>query len=495
VKTVARTVRFVDTTLRDGQQSLWALRMRTGTMLPALEDLDLAGFDAIEFTVPNAQFARMSRDMDEDLWTWLREGTGMAQRTSLRLHGSVGSYFAKVPDCVQALFLDKLVRLGITVVRTSDPWNDFHALKPQVDFFHRHGFKVIVNIVYSASPRHTTEYFRERIRQAVALNPYRLCLKDVGGIMTPDVCAELVPLILAEAGDIPVEFHAHCNSGLGSFCTLLAARLGIDFVHTAIPPLSDGSSLPSVFDIVENLRDEGISADIDLDRISRVREHFTFAAESEGLPVGRRLEYSSRLYRHQVPGGMISNLQFQLEQVGAGDRLQETLDEAARVRRDLGYPIMVTPLSQIVGVQAAMNVITGERYGTVTDEIVEYALGRRGAEAVQVMDADLRASILARRRARDIAERDDTVQSEVTLEEVRQRYGGDISDEELITRVYANIVGGHLPHTDESELSRSYAEYRDRRDPTAALVEAFSKADGLKNMHFRRGDIDIAVRR
>src|SRR5690606_34473042 len=145
---------------------------------------------------------------------------------------------------------------------------------------------------------------------------------------------------------IPVEFHAHCNSGLGAFCTLLAARLGIDFVHTAIPPLSDGSSLPSVFDIVENLRDEGINADIDLDRISRVREHFTFAAESEGLPVGRRLEYSSRLYRHQVPGGMISNLQFQLEQVEAGDRLQETLDEAARVRRDLGYPIMVTPLSQ-----------------------------------------------------------------------------------------------------------------------------------------------------
>lgn len=492
---MTRTVRFVDTTLRDGQQSLWALRMRTGTMLPAIEDLDSAGFDAIEFAVPNAQFARMSRDLNDDLWAWLREGTKLAARTSLRLHGSVGSYFAKVPDCIQALFVDKLGELGIDVVRTSDPWNDFDALRPQLDFFEQHGFKVIVNVVYSVSPRHTIEYYRQRIRRAVALRPYRLCLKDVGGIMTPDVCAELVPLILDEAGDIPVEFHAHCNSGFGAYCTLLAARLGIDILHTAIPPLADGSSLPSIFDVVDNLREEGIRADVDLNRVARVRDHFRLAADCEGLPVGAKQEFSSRLYRHQVPGGMISNLQFQLDRVGAGDRLEETLDEAARVRADLGYPVMVTPLSQIVGVQAAMNVISGARYATVTDEVIEYALGRRGPEAIRVMDPELRASILRSQRAQDIAARADTGRDVTTLDDVRQRYGGDVSDEELITRVYANIVGGDVPRVETTGLTRSYAEYRDEHAPAASVLRAFADANGVRQLHFRDGNVEITSRR
>lgn len=492
---MVRTVRIVDTTLRDGQQSLWALRMRTGTMLPVLEDLDAAGFEAIEFTVPNAQIARMSRDLNEDIWTWIREGVKSAKRTSLRLHGSVGSYFAKVPDSVQALFVDKLERLGIKVVRTSDPWNDFRALQPQVEFFKRHGFDVIVNVVYSVSPRHTLSYFRERIRQAVALKPYRLCLKDVGGLMTPDICRELVPLILDEAGDIPVEFHAHCNNGFGPYCTLLAVKLGIDIVHTAIPPLSDGSSLPSTFELVENLREEGFVVALDMERVSRVRDHLTFAAACEGLPVGVRQGFSSRLYSHQVPGGMISNLRFQLEQVGAGDRLEETLDETARVREDFGFPIMVTPLSQIVGVQASMNVITGKRYGVITDEVVEYALGRRGEEATKVMDSDLRAMILGSERAAVIAARDDMSQSDLTLDEVRNRYEDGISDEDLITRVYANIVGGELPHTNESELPRSYQEYRDRQQPSAALLSEFADADHVSEMNFHTKDCEISVRK
>lgn len=492
---MTRTVRFVDTTLRDGQQSLWALRMRSDMMLPTLEDLDNAGFDAIEFTVPNAQFARMTRDLDEDLWTWLREGTRLTTKTSLRLHGSVGSYFAKVPDSVQGLFVDKLAGMGINVVRTSDPWNDFEALEPQVNFFHAHGFKVVINIVYSVSPRHTIDYFRERIRQAVALRPYRLCLKDVGGIMTPEVCRELVPLILEEAGDIPVEFHAHCNTGFGAYCTLLAARLGIDILHTAIPPLSEGSSLPSIFDIAADLQEEGIAFDIDLDRLARVQEHLAYAAECEDLPSGTRQGHSSRLYSHQVPGGMISNLQFQLDRVGAGDRLDETLDEAARVRKDLGYPIMVTPLSQIVGVQAAMNVISGKRYSTVTDEVIEYALGRRGEEATRVMDPDLRATILSSPRAADIAARVDSAQQDVTIEEVRQRYGGSVTDEELITRVYANIVGGELPNVDAAELTRTYEEYREKNSPMLAALREFASADNIKAFHFRDDQMEVVGRK
>ncbi len=425
---------IIDTTIRDGQQSLWALNMRTGVMLTALERLDRAGYEAIEFIVPAAQIKKTLRDLNEDTFQWLRLGAARARNTQLRLHGGYRTGIGKVPECIGQLLVQKVIDCGITHARVSDPWNDFDALREEHDTMRRMGMESVVNLIYSISPRHTDDYFIERVRKAAALRPWRLCFKDVGGLMTPDRLAVLLPRVLEAAGDIPVEFHNHCNNGMGPYNAVEAARLGIRHIHTAVPPLANGSSQPSVFGVVRNLRTLGHEVALDFAPLEEVSEFLTRIARRDGLAIGQPVEYDRTIYSHQIPGGMISNLAFQLAKVGMADRLDATREEAARVRADLGYPIMVTPLSQFVGTQAAINVITGTRYGQVTDEIIGYALGHWGREALAHIDPDVRDRILDRPRARELAGR---VFEEPTLAEVRARFGG-LSDEELITRFYVD---------------------------------------------------------
>src|SRR5947208_6357747 len=265
--------------------------------------------------------------------------------------------------------------------------------------------ETIVNLIYSVSPRHTDQYYAERARQAVAIRPHRICFKDVGGLLTPERVRTLIPVILENAGDVPVEFHGHCNNGLGPLCYLEAVKLGIQTLHTAVPPLANGSSQPSIFNIAKNLRALGYTPIINEEELKPVEEHFTAVAKRDGFPIGTPLAYDQSHYLHQVPGGMISNLRHQLRVVVMEDKVQAILDEAARVRAEFGYPIMVTPLSQFVGSQAAINVIVGERYKQVTDQTIEYAMGIWGKEGAACMDPNVKEKILNRRRAKEIAER------------------------------------------------------------------------------------------
>lgn len=466
------TIRIVDTTLRDGQQSLWAVRMRTGAMLPAMPDLDAAGFEAMEFCCPYISFPRAIKDLHEYPWDWMRLGTQRAEKTPLRLHGAAGSYYAPVPTSVQQLFLQKLTALGITMTRTSDPWNDFAALAPKVESLAAAGIKTVVNLIYSVSPRHTVDYYTSKTKQAVAMRPYRICFKDVGGLLTPESAAEVLPAIVANAGDTTLEFHAHCTNGFAPYVALMAAEAGFHVLHTAVPPLSDGSSQPSVFDVVPNLRARGFDVPVDLEPLRRVSEHFHRVADLEGLPVGTPNSYDEHLYEHQIPGGMISNLRHQMRQIGVEHKLAEALNEATLVRKELGYPIMVTPLAQFVGSQAVLNVVSGGRYETVTDEVIKYAYGRFGQEAVHEMDPDVRAKILDRPRARELAEQLDAGPDEPTLDEVRQRFGGDISDEELLVRVIGAVgdrstdLGRH-----RTEADLTYDDYlREQEHPLIGLL-------------------------
>ena len=227
---------------------------------------------------------------------------------------------------------------------------------------------VVVNIIYSVSPRHNDEYYAEKARQAAAIKPYRICFKDVAGLLTPERTRALVRLIKQNIGGIPLEFHAHCNNGLAPFNYLEALELGVTILHTAIPPLANGSSQPSIFNIAANASARGYKVPVDLAEVRPVQQHFTYIAKREGHPLGAPREYDHAEYLHQVPGGMISNLRHQLRTMGMEKRLPEILEEAGRVRAEFGYPITVTPLAQFVGSQAAINVITGERYHQVTDQ-------------------------------------------------------------------------------------------------------------------------------
>ncbi|MGH7931029.1 MAG: hypothetical protein ACREQV_24925, partial [Candidatus Binatia bacterium] len=246
-------VRFIDTTLRDGNQSLWALNMRVGAMLPAAPHMDLAGFESMEFFL-SVIFKKYVREHKENPWYWLREGTKRIRKTRLRYHGGMHSAFEKTPHAILKLLVERLVSYGLTMTRTSNCWNDYGAFKEEIADLKNNGMDTVANLIYSVSPRHTNEYYAKKAGEAAAAKPWRICFKDVGGLLSPERARTLIPMVLKAAGDIPVEFHAHCNSGQAPLCYLEGVKLGMRILHTAVPPLANGSGQPSIFNIAHNLK-------------------------------------------------------------------------------------------------------------------------------------------------------------------------------------------------------------------------------------------------
>ena len=477
-------VRFIDTTVRDGNQSLWALNMRIGAMLPALPHIDEAGYESMEFFL-SVTFKKYVREHKENPWYWVKEGTKRIKKTRLRYHGGMHSAFEKTPHALLKLLIERLVSYGLTLTRTSNCWNDYDAFKEEIRDLKAVGMDTVANLIYSVSPRHTDEYYAKKSQEAAAAKPWRICFKDVGGLLTPDRARTLIPVVLKAAGDIPVEFHAHCNNGQAPLNYLEGVKLGMRILHTAIPPLANGSSQPSIFNIANNLRALGYTPNIDLKPLEPVTKHFTAVAKREGLPIGTPREYDHSLYQHQVPGGMISNMRHQLKIVGLEHKMDEALEECGRVRAEFGYPIMVTPLSQFVGTQAAINVIVGERYKEVPDQVIQYALGIWGKEAVEVMDPNVRDKILSRPRAKEWTRWE---QPEPTLHEIRQKYGANISDEDLSLRYYAgeDYVKA-LPNNGQPR------EYLDATKPLVKIIEDLAKRKESNQVYIRQPGFTIRM--
>ncbi len=480
-------IHFVDTTLRDGQQSLWALGMRTGAMLPIAAQMDRVGFESMEFFV-SIMIKKYVREHKENPWIWLREGTKRFSRTRLRNHGGMhgSGAFEKLPHAVMRLLIERVVSYGITLTRTSNCWNDFQELKEELHQLREVGMETIVNLIYSVSPRHSDAYYAEKAREAAAIRPYRICFKDVGGLLTPERARTLIAAILQNAGDVPVEYHAHCNNGLAPLCYLEAVKLGITTLHTAIPPLANGSSQPSILNVAKNLRALGYTPVINEEEVKPIEEHFTAVAKRDELPIGKPFAYEESQYLHQVPGGVISNLRHQLRLVGKEDKLQQTLDEAALVRADFGYPIMVTPLSQFVVSQAAINVIVGDRYKEVTDQVIQYALGLWGEEAPALMDPNVKDKILSRSRAKDWQGWEPP---EPSVEEVRRKFGGaSVSDEELLLRVYAGedaVKGMNAAGAPRAHLNGT--------QPLIRLIEELSKKKACTQVFISRPGFSLTL--
>ena len=307
-------------------------------------------------------------------------------------------------------------------------------------------------------------------------------------MLSPDRTYILAKLILENANDIPVEFHAHCNNGLAPFNLLEAVKAGIRIVHTSIPPLANGSAQPSVFNVVNNLRALGYQPLVNEKVLAPVEEHLRRCAKEADLPIGAPREYDQGWYRHQVPGGMISNLRHQLKMLGKEDKMPDVLEEIVQVRAELGYPIMVTPFAQFVGSQAAINIMTGERYKEVTDQVIQFALGLWGKEGARYMDKDVKAKILDRKRAREM---EGFQIPNTPLEEVRAQYGGaKISDEELIMRYYAGPE-----FVDALKSAPPRKEYLDARKPLVKLVEQLLQKRDVSHVHIQRDGFSISAGR
>lgn len=462
-------IHFVDTTLRDGQMSLWATRMRTGMILPIAERMDDAGFDAIEL-MSSVFLKKCARDLQEDPWERIRLVSERIRRTPLRLTAGRYNAFEVTPHSLYRLYMERMRANGMRQARISDEWNDAGGWQRKVDVARSVGLEPIVNLIYSVSPKHTDEYYGERARQAAALNVPRICLKDPGGLITPDRVRRLVPIVLENIGATPLEFHTHCTTGLGPLCCVEALRLGVTIINTALPPLANGSSNPSFFNVEANARALGHEVVVDRRPLPGVSEHFTQIARQEGLPIGQPLEYDYGQFLHQVPGGMISNLRHQLEKVGLQHKMDEALEECGRVREEFGYPIMVTPLSQFVGSQAAINVIVGERYAQVTDQSIFYALGLWGEEGCRLMHPDVKDRILGRPRARELSR---WQPPEPSIAEIRKEMNaGQISDDDLLLR--------WLITPEELETMRAAGPCKDYALESQPLMELLAQLGGRK---------------
>ncbi len=477
-------VKFIDTTVRDGNQSLWALNMKIGAMLPALPHMDEAGFESMEFFL-SVIFKKYVREHKENPWYWLKEGTQRIKKTRLRYHGGMHSAFEKTPHCILKLLVERLVSYGLTLTRTSNCWNDYSAFKEEIDDLKKTGMDTVANLIYSVSPRHTDEYYARKAQEAAAAKPWRICFKDVGGLLTPERARTLIPVVLKAAGDIPVEFHAHCNSGHAPVNYLEGVKLGMRILHTAIPPLANGSSQPSVFNIANNLKALGYDPQVDLKPLDTVVRHFTAVAKRDGLPIGKPVEYDHSMYGHQVPGGMISNMRHQMKIVGMEHKMEAALEEAAAVRKDFGYPIMVTPLSQFVGTQAAINVIVGERYKEVPDQNIQYALGIWGKEAVEVMDPNVRDKILNRPRAKAWTHWE---QPEPSLHDIRQKYGAQLSDEDLILHYFAGE--DYVKALPDHGKPR---EYIDATQPLVKIIEQLAKRKDSNQVYIKQPGFTVRM--
>ncbi len=430
---MTRPIELVDTSVRDGNQSLWgATGLTTGMMLHVAPTLDRVGFAAVDFTT-STHMAVAVRYHRENPWERIRLMADAMPRTPLSFLTTGMRFISweRASDEFMRLTFALLVRAGIRRFQAMDPMNDVDAvLKVARTIAEEGGREVVAALVYTISPKSDDAYYAERAaRFAASSEISRVYIKDPGGLLTAERARTLIPAIRARLGGKPLELHSHCTIGLAPFSYVAAAGLGIDAVHTAVGPLANGSSQPSAERIVANFRALGHEIDIDDAALAALAASFEALARAEGLPRGTPSEFDESYLRHQLPGGMLGTMKRQLAEIGRLDKLPAVFEETARVREELGFPIMVTPFSQVVGTQAVMNVIAGERYANVPDEVMRYLLGRFGSPPERV-DETVRDRVLARPRARELAAEPPMPD----LADLRRRVGKHVPDEEFVLR-------------------------------------------------------------
>ena len=374
-----RTVQLVDVTLRDAHQCLWATRMTTAMMADIAPRLDRAGFEALDL-VGGAVFDVCVRYLREDPWERMRILSQWVKKTPLIVmtRGQSLFTFEFFPDDIVELTAERIFANGMRYHTPYDALNDMRNMEVPVRAAKKVGLYTCGGVVYTVSPVHTDDYYARKTRELVKLGVDAVYLKDPSGLLTPERVKTLVPAMKTACGKLPLHLHSHCLTGLAPATACRAVELGIDVVHTATSTLANGASHPATEWFVRNIRRDGFDAPVDLPAVEEVAERLRYIAKREGKPIGDILEYDAFHYEHQMPGGMISNLKSQLAPLGLADRLPEVLEEAARVRCELGYPIIVSPFAQFVMTQSVLNVMGKERYATVPDEVRKYVLGHYG---------------------------------------------------------------------------------------------------------------------
>ena len=428
-------VRIIDTTLRDAPQCLWATRMTTAMMMPVAEKMDRMGFGRMDLAAA-IQFDVCVRYLKENPWERFRLLREKISRTPLMatVRGRSLVSFDILPNDIIELWTERLVANGFRVICAMDGLNDIDNLVVSLKLAKELGAVTEASLAYALSPVHTDEHYASAAQDAIRkIGVDIVKIRDAGGLLTPDRVRTLVPALKRVLGKTKLALHSHCLTGLAPLVYLEAVKLGVDEFATSIAPLANGPAQPAMQTFVRNARDLGFDAGVDLDLANEIGEHFRRVAEQEGFPLGVPAEYDQFHFTHQVPGGMLTNLQFQLAQAGLSDRFGAVLEECARVREELGWPIMITPFSQLVGTQAVLNVVQGERYGVVPNEVKKYALGHYGRLLAPV-DPNVLDRIVAN-GASDIVVKPAPLEPAVPT--LRRKYPNQSDDERLLRFMFA----------------------------------------------------------
>lgn len=384
-----KPVKIVDTTLRDAHQSLLATRMTTEYMLPIAAKIDEVGFHALEMW-GGATFDSSIRFLKEDPWERLRKIRDVVKNTKLQMlfRGQNILGYRPYADDVVEYFVQKSVANGIDIIRIFDAVNDLRNLEASVKAANKEKAHAQIALSYTISEVHTLEYWMDLAQKIEDMGADSICIKDMAGLLVPYEADRLVSA-LKQATDLPIELHSHYTSGVAGMSYLKAVEAGCDIIDTAISPLSMGTSQPATEVMVETLKGTPYDTGLDQAKLSEIAAYFRplrHEALESGLLNTKALEVDINSLLYQVPGGMLSNLVSQLKEQGAEDKYYEVLQEIPKVRADFGYIPLVTPTSQIVGTQAVLNVITGERYKMVSKESKGIVRGEYGRTPVPISD-------------------------------------------------------------------------------------------------------------
>ncbi|HOD29940.1 MAG TPA: hypothetical protein PKH03_12095 [Syntrophales bacterium] len=444
------TLELVDETLRDGTQSLWGMMMSYHMIEPVLGEIAEAGYYSINGPWHGAQPMISARFFNEDpgiLYGMFREKLKNSDTNIIVNTMGMMMFLTSPPENKATVrisygvikdWLPNINQASCICCTRDEIKNEFPILYPM---FRAIGIEPIPYFAIGHGPRHTDEFYGAQVKEVVEkFRPISLCIKDVDGLLTSERLRTLIPAMEKHADGIPLEFHAHGMNGLHTYNATVAMQLGVRRISTCVPPLAYSSSHPSAFDIVRNAEELGIKHTIDVEKLKVVSERLTKIGKAFGHPVDNYpLPFDLTYYKHQIPGGVISNTTTQLAALGIPEKLQEVLDEIPRILEELGHPIMITPFSQYIVTQAVLNVQLG-RWEQCIDSMVEHAAGLFGVEdaGLNDMDQNLKDKLLSLPQAKKIKERADHIvehlNSEPPVEELKKKLGlpPDASDEDFV---------------------------------------------------------------
>ena len=393
---MAKKLRICETVLRDGHQSILATRMRYEQMEPVLGLLDEIGYEALECW-GGATYDSCLRFLNEDPWERLRKLKANVKNTPLQmlLRGQNLLGYKHYSDDVVEAFCKAAVKNGIDRIRIFDALNDPRNMEAAIKYSKQAGAHVQSAMVYTISPVHTTESFLKVAETLVEMGTDSLCIKDMSGLLGPADAFDLVSTFKNRFGDLPIDLHSHFTCGLASTTYWEAAKAGVDIIDTAISPFAHATSQPATETMIEMFKGTEWDLGLDLDKFIPLVDHFRKVKQqiAEEFNLKPASDVIPAVRRYQIPGGMLSNTQNQLNEMGMGDRFFDVMDEMPRVREDLGFPPLVTPTSQIVGTMAMMNVMMGDRYKMVPNEVKDLVRGKYGALPGKISD-EIRQTII-----------------------------------------------------------------------------------------------------